>query len=99
MFEKKISLGRKEASTIFKARTRMLQVKNNYKNAHKNLTCRACQRSTETQKYVLAVCPAIHTDLKDIVLTLEIFSEDTKELQVTSMKIIKIMDKLDNSVV
>ena len=73
----------------------MLQVKNNYKNAHKNLTCRACQRSTGAQEHVLA----IHTDLKDIVLTLEIFSEDTKELQETSMKIIKIMDKLENSVV
>ena len=43
-----LQLGRKGASTIFKARTRMLQVKNNYKNAHKNLTCRAWQRSTET---------------------------------------------------
>ena len=94
-----LQLGRKEASTIFKALTRMLQVKNNYKNAHKNLTCRACQRSIETQEHVLAVCPAIHTNLKDIVLTLEIFSEDTKELQETSMKIIKIMDKLENSVV
>ena len=94
-----LQLGRKEASTIFKASTRMLQVKNNYKNAHKNLTCRACQRSIETQEHVLAVCPAIHTNLKDIVLTLEIFSEDTKELQETSMKIIKIMDKLENSVV
>ena len=77
----------------------MLQVKNNYKNAHKNLTCRACQRSTGPQEHVLAVCPAIHTYLKDIVLTLEIFSGDTKELQETSMKIIKIMDKLENSVV
>ena len=94
-----LQLGRKEASTIFKARTRMLQVKNNYKNAHKNLTCRACQRSTETQEHVPAVCPAIHTNLNDIVLTLEIFSEDIKELQETSMKIIKIMHKLENSVV
>ena len=76
----------------------MLLVKNYHKNAHKNLTCRACQRSTETQEHVLAVCPAIHTDWdpKDIVLTLEIFSEDIKELQETYMKIIKIMDKLDN---
>ena len=77
----------------------MLQVKNNYKNAHENLTCRACQRSTDTQEHVLAVCPAIHTDLKDIVLILEIFSEDIKELQETSMKTIKIMNKLEDSVV
>ena len=31
-----LQLGRTQASTIFKARTRMLQVKNNYKNAHNN---------------------------------------------------------------
>ena len=73
----------------------MLHVKNNYKNAYKNLTCRACQKEVETQEHVLAVCPAIHKDHKDVILNLEIFSEDTNELQETSTKILKIMDKLE----
>ena len=40
----------------------MLPVKDNYKNANKNLACRACQREVETQEHVLAVCPSIHED-------------------------------------
>ena len=40
----------------------MLPVKNNYKNANKNLACRACQKEVEIQKHVLAVCLAIHED-------------------------------------
>ena len=40
----------------------MLHVKNNYKNAYKDLTCRACQKENETQEHVLATCPAIHND-------------------------------------
>ena len=40
-----LRLGRTQASTIFKARTRMLHVKNNYKNTYKNLACRACKKT------------------------------------------------------
>ena len=55
-----------QESTIFEARTRMLHVKNNYKNAYKDLTCRACQKDYETQEHVLATCPAIHNDTTNI---------------------------------
>ena len=43
-----LRLGRTQASTIFKARTRMLHLKNNYKNAYINLACTACQKEAET---------------------------------------------------
>ena len=75
----------------------MLQVKNKYKNAYKNLTCKACQKGTETQGHVLAVCPVRHKYQKDIVLISETFSENPKELQKASTKILKKMDKLENS--
>ena len=45
-----LQLGRTQASTISKAHTRMLHVKNNYKNDNKDLTCRAYQKENETQK-------------------------------------------------
>ena len=41
-------LTRKQASTIFKARTRMLNVKNNYRNNHQNTEYRMCKNAMET---------------------------------------------------
>ena len=56
-------LTRKQASTIFKARTRMLKVKNNYKNGFPDLTCRACNVECETQSHVLYECKKLHPDI------------------------------------
>ena len=46
-------LTRKQTSLIFKARTRMLKVKGNYKNGHPNQTCRMCKSGDESQKHIL----------------------------------------------
>ena len=73
-----LQLGRTQASTIFKACTKMLQVKNNYKNAHKNLTCRACQKENETQEHVLTACPP------DLKLTYHKLTTIMKELELCS---------------
>jgi hypothetical protein len=53
-------LTRIEASTIFKARTRMLDVKNNYRNKYRDLVCRGCGKQDETQQHVLEECETIH---------------------------------------
>ena len=53
-------LTRKQASTIFKARTRMVKVKGNYKNGYHDLSCRACKHPCETQTHVLQECKALH---------------------------------------
>ena len=53
-------LTRKQASTIFKTRTRMIKVKNNYRNGYTDLTCRACKSTTETQIHVLRECQVLH---------------------------------------
>ena len=37
-------LTRNQVSIIFKARTRMLKVKSNYKNGNTNLLCRLCKK-------------------------------------------------------
>ena len=81
-----LHLGRTQASTIFKAQTRILHVQNDYKNAYKNLACRACQKGTETQEHVLAACPAIHKDNTTTVEKYEIFMENHKELAKTAKK-------------
>ena len=52
-------LTRNQASTIFRARTRMLKVKTNFKNGHTNLKCRMCGKQEETQKHVLEECEAL----------------------------------------
>ena len=55
-------LTRKQESTIFKTRTRMLKVKGNYKNGFPDLTCRACKKEDETQAHILYECDSLHRD-------------------------------------
>ena len=73
----------------------MLHVKNNYKNADKNLACRACQKETETQEHVLAACPAIHKDNTTTVEKYEIFKENDQELAKNCQKIAAVIEKLE----
>ena len=55
-----LKLTRKQVSTIFAARTRMVKVKGNYKNGYQDLKCRACQHPCETQTHVLNECRTLH---------------------------------------
>jgi hypothetical protein len=47
------TLNRFQASHIFKARTRMIPVKNNFRNQYKDMLCRGCKAEIETQDHVL----------------------------------------------
>ena len=73
----------------------MLQVKNNYKNAHKNLTCRACKNENETQEHVLTACPVIHNNPNNKIEKYELFSENPEDLKLTYQKLATIMRKLE----
>ena len=55
-------LTRKQASTIFKARTRMIKVKGNYKNGFQDMICRACRKAEESQTHVLYECEELHPE-------------------------------------
>ena len=55
-------LTRKQASTIFKARTRMIKVKGNYKNGYPDQACRACQKYPESQIHVMYECKTLHPE-------------------------------------
>ena len=101
-------LTRKQASTIFKARTRMLKVKCNYKNGYTDLTCRACKKEPETQKHILYECIKIHPDITTSTAEPEqpertdiyfenpdmIFNENPDKLRTTATTISEILDDL-----
>ena len=54
------TLTRKQASLIFKARTRMIKAKGNYKNGFRNQNCRACKNALETHAHILYECEKLH---------------------------------------
>ena len=83
---------RKQASLIFRARTRMLKVKSNYKNAYANLICRACKQAEETQNHVLVECPALHPDGR--TRAMDPFSDDINILKETARTIENVMKEI-----
>ena len=91
-------LTRNQASTIFKARTRMTKVRANYKNGNDglDLNCRLCKKEEETQKHVLEECEELNTKYDKATMNM-IFSENTKELKETSKIIEKRIQELEES--
>ena len=89
-------LTRKQASTIFRARTRMIKVKGNYKNGYPDLKCRACKNSNETQNHAIAECPVIHTNGLQPSRTVDPFSENLNVLKETARNIEKVEEELKN---
>ncbi len=88
-------LKRHEASILFKARTRMLEIKQNYKQKYKdNMTCRACKTEEETQTHILEECTTIHVNTRTKVTKTDIFTENIGKLRGTAKKISNIMEKL-----
>ena len=86
---------RMEASTIFKARTRMLRVKCNYKKMYQDTICRICHKEEENQEHILEHCTEIDRQGIGKVTTRDIFDEETEKLRETAKKIKKIMDKIE----
>ena len=91
-------LSRMEASTIFKARTRMLDVKNNfrgkYNDVHVFVICRKCVNQMKHENIYLTnakgyIQPTSHKQKKT-----DIFSNEHTELRDTANKITNIMTKL-----
>ncbi len=82
-------LTRKQASMIFKTRTRMIEAKNNFRNKHKNnMMCRACGLETETQQHILEQCTKLHQNNNTKITTEKIFNEEPQNLK-TPAKIIE----------
>ena len=89
-------LTRKQASTIFKARTRMTKVKANYKNEYPDQTCRACKTDQETHLHALYECKTLNpVPTESTSNNLNIFCDNTDELRKVANKIDEICEKLN----
>ena len=91
-------LTRKQTSLIFKARTRMIKVKGNYKNGQNDLTCRICKNNEETQTHILEECLALHQNDTTKIPRHQLFSTDIGTLRTVAYKIENILEKLGDAV-
>ena len=91
-------LKRMEASTIFKARTRMLDIKNNYthRGKYKDTKCRKCTETVESQEHVLETCTGIHDDDTTKITINHIFDSNPTNLKTAAKQLTKILEKLNN---
>ena len=78
-------LSNTQVKFIFQARTRMLNVKANYKNGNSDLKCRACNKFEENQPHLL-VCEELSKSLisKENPVYEDIFSENFDRLKITA---------------
>jgi hypothetical protein len=90
-------LNRDQVSIIFKARTRMLPVKNNFRNQHKDNKCRGCKADNETQLQVLQFCKEIHKDESTKVRPNQFFTDDIQTLKKAAENISLILTELVQS--
>ena len=88
-------LTRKQTSLIFKARSRMLKIKGNYKNGHSDLTCRICKNDQETQTHILEECPGVHSNDTNKIPKHQLFTNDTGALKQIANKLEYIMAKVE----
>ena len=88
------NLSIQEKQFIFAARTRMLDLKGNFKSSESDLSCRKCRKETESQEHLL-ICEAL-LDLNPVVNTPryeDIFGVDTEKITRTG-RILKEKYKL-----
>ena len=65
LLSKKLTV--EEVKTLFRLKTRMVDVKENYKNANtNNMWCKLCHLFVETQQHLLE-CPVLRAELKTII--------------------------------
>ena len=72
---------RMETSTIFKARTRMLDIKENFRGKYQHDRCRGCNAETETQDHILNICKALHIEENSKVTTAKIFTANLEVMK------------------
>jgi len=89
-------LNRENTSIIFNTRTRMLDIKGNYKNKYEDHTCRLCGQAEETQDHILTECPIIQEENLTIPKHL-LFSSSKYILHEMARKINAIMTKLTSN--
>ena len=88
-----------EASLICKAKTRMLDIKANYKNKYKpNLQCSVCKKEIEDQNHIFEKCEKIHRENETRISKDDLYNEDIKEIRNTGNKIKEILRIIEEQV-
>ena len=90
-------LNRHQISMIFKARTRMVDVKNNYRGKYPDNICRGCGSHPETQTHIFEECPKFHQNNTTKITNTQIFSDDIETLKQTSSNIDLILRRIGQS--
>ena len=88
-------LSRKETSILFKARTRMTDIKGNYKNKYEDNTCRLCKNDIETQDHIFENCGVTKQNKLEVKKDL-LFSQNRAIQKITISKINSLMELMDN---
>ena len=99
-----MQLTREHASTIFKIQTRMLDIKNNFRNkCNSSLNCRLCKTCMETQTHIHEECNSLdiirkqHGLDKQPIERIPFCDSSMEVLCNVSKYVIKIMDLLKES--
>ena len=85
-------LNRTETSIIFKARTRMIDTKTNYRGKYQDTICRHCKKDQETQEHILEQCDIIHPNSRNKVTKQELSMRSGILLKLTANKMQNTMD-------
>ena len=88
---KSAKINANQAKTIFRIRTRMLKVKNNFKNGSVNTKCPICKNGEDSQEHVFIECKMLGERLSKKEY-FSIFSENEEEMANVIMKIEKILN-------
>ena len=88
-------MNRKQTGIIFRARTRMLDIKGNFPGKYQNNICRACTLEEETQKHVLEECIELNSTAYPITKEM-IFDNNIIKLQEITREIERKMSKIQN---
>ena len=86
------NINKNQAILLFKIRTRMVNVKNNFKNGNTDLSCRVCFEGLDSQEHMMMECVALG-ELLTLQEYLQIFGEDEEQMAVIVKKIEKIKVK------
>ena len=70
-----------DAKLLFSFRTRMVEVKNNYKNRQSDLNCPLCGKDTDTQQHLLD-CEKIHRSRPNVLYN-DLFGDDWSSVRHT----------------
>ena len=88
------TMNRTSCSNIFKTRSRMLNIKGNYKNKHPDLKCRWCKQKPETQTHILKECPNFK-EITQFTKHSTYYSDKDSEHKEAALKLSQIIPQID----